>query len=355
MELERVVRSPNGEDTLYVYFRWDDGQYVLMPYNAIKKEMAVPIRTNGMSPLSGRPAPGVPRGDGSDSRAPDPGVAHAVPERRVRGQRSHRRIVPRQGGQPGSGARRERRACPSAALGHMAEPSRRLYESLLRELSRFVDAYYWLGHAETGDLLSVVTDGPQDRRSRSSTSSKRPRRFALRSGEALAEAEHRRSTRRWKRCASRPSAIVDTYLLTLSTLRTARGGLVQLREMRSIDLAKVDALDARVREAFDAGQPRVRRAARHRHRVRAVHEKPRRGRQARRKPRTKTTRAHASHETRIVDARSGAHVVERRGHQSGDRRSDRTHAHPRRARRVVRRAQSGPRHRPEQEEGALSR
>ncbi|RYZ58379.1 MAG: hypothetical protein EOP08_16305, partial [Proteobacteria bacterium] len=49
MELERVVRSPNGEDTLYVYFRWADGQYVLMPYNAIKKEMAVPIRTNGMS------------------------------------------------------------------------------------------------------------------------------------------------------------------------------------------------------------------------------------------------------------------------------------------------------------------
>ena len=33
---ERVVKSPNGEDVLYVYYREHDGHYLLLPYNLIR-------------------------------------------------------------------------------------------------------------------------------------------------------------------------------------------------------------------------------------------------------------------------------------------------------------------------------
>src|SRR5262249_14875292 len=44
---ERVLRSPNGEDVLYVFHRVDDGSYVLFPYNLIRKEVANPILCHG--------------------------------------------------------------------------------------------------------------------------------------------------------------------------------------------------------------------------------------------------------------------------------------------------------------------
>ena len=47
LEFERVVRSPNGEDVLYVFHARADGLYVLLPYNVIRKEVANPIHCHG--------------------------------------------------------------------------------------------------------------------------------------------------------------------------------------------------------------------------------------------------------------------------------------------------------------------
>ncbi len=37
LQFERAIKSPNGEDVLYVYHRRDEGEYVLFPYNLIRK------------------------------------------------------------------------------------------------------------------------------------------------------------------------------------------------------------------------------------------------------------------------------------------------------------------------------
>ncbi|MEV6817066.1 DNA repair ATPase [Micromonospora sp. NPDC051296] len=48
LEFERVVRSPNGEDVLYVFHARADGRSLLLPYNAIRKEVAAPIPCHGI-------------------------------------------------------------------------------------------------------------------------------------------------------------------------------------------------------------------------------------------------------------------------------------------------------------------
>src|SRR5690606_29056472 len=48
-EFLKSIRSPNGEDVLYVFHHRGDGAYVLFPYNMIRREVQTPIQCNGYS------------------------------------------------------------------------------------------------------------------------------------------------------------------------------------------------------------------------------------------------------------------------------------------------------------------
>ncbi|MBK3567275.1 DNA repair ATPase, partial [Streptomyces sp. MBT62] len=47
LELERIVRSPNGEDVLFAYRARGSGRSLLLPYNMIRKEVAAPLPGRG--------------------------------------------------------------------------------------------------------------------------------------------------------------------------------------------------------------------------------------------------------------------------------------------------------------------
>lgn len=49
LEFDRVIKSPNGEDVLYVFYRITDGTYLLLPYNVIRKEVDNPVVCHGYS------------------------------------------------------------------------------------------------------------------------------------------------------------------------------------------------------------------------------------------------------------------------------------------------------------------
>src|SRR5690606_41223479 len=49
LEYERVLRSPNGEDVLYVFHSREDGRSLLLPYNVIRKQVTTPITCHGYS------------------------------------------------------------------------------------------------------------------------------------------------------------------------------------------------------------------------------------------------------------------------------------------------------------------
>ena len=45
----KMIRSPNGEDVLYVFLDRQAGLHVLLPYNLIRREIQTPIRCSGYS------------------------------------------------------------------------------------------------------------------------------------------------------------------------------------------------------------------------------------------------------------------------------------------------------------------
>ncbi len=52
LRFERSIPSPNGEDVLFVFYREVEGEYLLLPYNLIAKDVQNPIRCHGYSQLS---------------------------------------------------------------------------------------------------------------------------------------------------------------------------------------------------------------------------------------------------------------------------------------------------------------
>ena len=146
LEFERIIRSPNGEDVLYVFHARAEGRSLLLPYNVIRKEVATPIPCHGFS-LFDDGTLVVFRADlrGADPGPPDAGLADAVPLRRVRGGPA--------GGHRPAGAGRQRRPGP----GHLrlpvggpdgrrdAAPPPAVYEALIAACARIVDHYHWLG------------------------------------------------------------------------------------------------------------------------------------------------------------------------------------------------------------------
>ena len=77
-ELERELRSPNGEDVLYVYSAATTARTCCSPYNLIRKEIATPIRCHGYSLFADGTMVVFRASRRADARAPDAGLADAV-------------------------------------------------------------------------------------------------------------------------------------------------------------------------------------------------------------------------------------------------------------------------------------
>ena len=249
MVLERVVRSPNGEDILYVFHQVDEGIYLLLPYNLIRKEVQTPIRCSGYTLLA----------DGAmvlfrlDSAEPT-------------------RVHPMQVWQTPFTSAEFAAAAPVdgsflAKIGNAelvrgisdlysvvrfierSEPTRATYEDLVGAVRTVVDAYYWLGHEEVGNPLSTLHAALE-------TSEliidefEKVLAIRQRASEALAHARQdleqlieAQQTSRWES--------VDQLMQALSSLRSQRGHLISLRELKAIDRPALDQLEQQAAEAFD--------------------------------------------------------------------------------------------------------
>jgi serine/threonine protein kinase len=248
MELERVFPSPNGEDVLYVYFRWADGKYVLMSYNAIRKEMAPPIHCNGMSLFS----------DGLLAvfrSSEEPTRVHPLQIWQTPFvSAEHAASAPTDGSYLSKVGNKDlvRGVSDALSIGRLARtenPTRRTFVDVLTACSRFVDAYYWGSHAEALDLAATLkeirttADGIIHEFEKAEAIKRRAK-------EALDTAE----TEQKQLLATIDLAnheTVDAYLGTLTSLRMQRGKLIGLRELRGVDLAQIDALEKVVITRFD--------------------------------------------------------------------------------------------------------
>jgi hypothetical protein len=248
LEFERVIKSPNGEDVLYVYHRRDEGEYLLLPYNVIRKEVATPMRCHGYSLF--------PDGTMAIFRADqEPTRVHPLQIWRTPFDTLENAAAkPKDGSYLAKVGNADlvRGISDALALRRLVaieKPTRHTYEDLVAAVARALDAHYWLGHAETGDLASTL--GAMKKTSELVLDEfDKVEAIEKRAREALAKAEEEQKAL-FVKVRVDDLKVVEDYLRALTSLRQQRGGLISLKELRGMDVPALAKLEADLVARFD--------------------------------------------------------------------------------------------------------
>ncbi|MBI3181029.1 MAG: DNA repair ATPase [Myxococcales bacterium] len=247
LEYERAVRSPNGEDVLYVFHERDQGKYVLLPYNLVRKEVQNPILCHGYSLFADGKMVVFRAGEETTRVHPmqvwqTPFVsaefaAATPPPASFLGKVGNADLV--------------RGISDAYTLKRMVEgvrPTRRTYEDLVSYATRTADAYHWLGHQEVG-LLQLVEELRKTAELIIDEFEK-VQALTRRAEEAIASAAAEQE-RLAASLSPEQLSSVDAYLGALTALRKQRGHLITLKEVRYVDLQKLEKLEADAAAAFE--------------------------------------------------------------------------------------------------------
>ena len=246
LEFRRTISSPNGEDVLYVFYRSETGEYELLPYNLIAKEVKNPIRANGYS-LFPDGTMLVFRTDGEPTRLHPVQIwqtpfttaefAAAAP--------TDGSYLAKVGNASLVNGISELLSIKKLAAAE--KPTRRTFDDLVTAARRAIDTHYWLGHADIG-LLDTLTELYK---TSELIVSEFEKQLALerKARDAVAEAEKAQAVLLER---VRPSELltVEAFLTGLSDLKRQRGALITLKEVRAIDVAKVELLEKAVEARF---------------------------------------------------------------------------------------------------------
>lgn len=248
LELTQVVKSPNGEDILYVFHRDDEGRYELLPYNVIRKESQAPIQCHGYSIFE----------DGQmlvfKALSDEPSRVHPMQIWRTPFfSAEHAAAAPTDGSFLAKVGNAElvRGISEAYSLKRLIElpnPERRTFDELIENVASLIDAYYWLGNDEVG-LLEILGEV---RRTAELVVDEYEKVLALRSHAASvlteATAAHDELT---KEVEAAGGHSVSEYMALLSALRRQRGHLITLKDTRYIDGDILEAREEQVVEQFD--------------------------------------------------------------------------------------------------------
>ncbi|WP_206641904.1 DNA repair ATPase [Nonomuraea polychroma] len=247
LEFERVVRSPNGEDVLYVFHARGDGRSLLLPYNVIRKEVANPIVCHGYS-LFDDGTMVVFRATSEEPTRVHPMQVWQTPyvsDTYAAAQPAGTGPLERIGN-----ADLVRGISDCLSVARMVEemaPSAGTFEGLIAACTRAFDSYHWLGeHGLRAPLADVRATAEQVLDEYENVE-----HLTRQAADTLAKATEE-TTQLVRQARADSPATADAWVTMLATLRRAQGHLVTLREVRYIDLAALDRLSASVAEEVTA-------------------------------------------------------------------------------------------------------
>ncbi|MFE6490170.1 DNA repair ATPase [Streptomyces sp. NPDC057748] len=241
---EGAVRSPNGEDVLYVFRSPDDGRALLLPYNLIRQEVATPLQGRGHALLD----------DGTlvllrtTATGDEPARVHPLQRWRtpyVSDTHAASRPV-------GTGplarvgnADLVRGISDCLALAHSAAettPTAAVYAQLVADCTRATDRYHWLTDAELGELAAPLAE-LKATAEQVLAEFETVRELTRQAADALDETADRLTAlvRRIRGEAPRSAA---AWVNQLTELRRTHGHLATLAEMRYADTERIAELSA---------------------------------------------------------------------------------------------------------------
>ncbi|MFJ9980429.1 DNA repair ATPase [Streptomyces cyaneofuscatus] len=258
---EGAVRSPNGEDVLYVFRSRDGVRSLLLPYNLIRQEVATPLTGRGHALLDDgtlvllRDNPDGP--DGTDvaarvhplQRWQTPYVSDTYAASRPAGTGPLART---------GNADLVRGISDCLALAHGVRdmtPTTAVYGQLAADCARAQDRYHWLSDPELGSLaepLGELRDTAQQVLAEFTAVQELTRRAA----DALEETSAR-ITALVRRVRGEVPGSAAAWVERLTELRQAHGHLATIGEMRYADVERIAELSARTGDDIDSAAQRA--------------------------------------------------------------------------------------------------
>ena len=246
---KKVVKSPNGEDVLFVFHELDTGHFVLLPYNLIRQEVASPIHGHGYTRYDdGRMV--VFRAESDDPTRVHPVQIWDTPFTSSEFASQN----PVEGGYLAKVGNADLVRGISDVFAIQRQianltPSRQVFEDLVAACTRSIDHYHWISHEETGGLKEALD---HTRRNAELIIDEFEKLQALRKKAEAALAQAVKDQDRVLLDA-RPDVCtsVQDFMAGMAQLREQRGRLITLQEVRLIDRAALDAMEQAVVARFD--------------------------------------------------------------------------------------------------------
>ncbi|HEV7708145.1 MAG TPA: DNA repair ATPase, partial [Asanoa sp.] len=252
---ERVIRSPNGEDVLYVFHALADGRSLLLPYNVIRKGVATPLSCHGYSVFDDgtlvifRATSDEPTRVHPMQVWQTPFVSDAYAARQPAGAGPLARV---------GNADLVRGISDALSVARMIgemSPSVPVFEALIAACVRVFDHYHWLGEAELCDLRTPLAEV---RATAEQVLDEYEKVQALTAAAATAlEKAAADIGSLIRRVNGEVPATTDGWIGQLAELRRAQGHLETLRELRYVDLARIDTLGAELSDQLDGAARRA--------------------------------------------------------------------------------------------------
>lgn len=243
---KRMIRSPNGEDVLYVFYEPEAGVVSLLAYNLIEKKLQNPIYGNGYA-----------LADNGEvvifSAETEPTRVHPMQlwETPYISAEFASKAPPRQNFYGRIGNNELVRGISdfysiTRLIGNQSV-SVRLYEELSQSAKKVFDVYYWLSEPETQIIATVLKEI-------SATAElvidefEKVEAIRLQSAKAMQDAEREQEAivqslrpENWE--------TAEDYVDALASVRKQRGHLATINEFRYIDQARIAQLDQQLQEA----------------------------------------------------------------------------------------------------------
>ncbi len=247
MLFEKRIASPNGEDFLYVFYQKKTGIYALLPYNLINQEVATPIICSGYSIFED--------GELIYFRAEEEQKRHHSiqiwqtpfysPNKTVEVTNSsylfkigNKEVV-----------RAMAEASELVKLINKEDNYANLYVDLVKMATDLMDAYHWLNHAEAQQLKEPL----QEIKKSAGTAIEEyekviriKRNTSEKSAEITGRADDIIS-----RAKRGTAATIDEFVERLSQLRTSKGEIISLKDLRYMDAEVITKYEKELSEITD--------------------------------------------------------------------------------------------------------
>ncbi|MYR93625.1 MULTISPECIES: DNA repair ATPase [unclassified Streptomyces] len=252
---EGAVRSPNGEDVLYVFRSRDGVRSLLLPYNLIRQEVATPLTGRGHALLDDgtlvllRDNPDGPARVHPLQRWQTPYVSETYAAARPAGTGPLART---------GNADLVRGISDCLALAHGVRdmtPTTAVYGQLAADCARAQDRYHWLSDPQLGALaepLGELRTTAQQVLAEFTAVQELTRRAA----DALEETSTR-ITALVRRVRGEVPGSAAAWVERLTELRQAHGHLATIGEMRYADTERIAELSARTEDDIASAAQRA--------------------------------------------------------------------------------------------------